>query len=149
MNSAIAVAVALFASALAACTPPTPGAATDVQSAEQPDDAIRAAATEALQADIGQPIGLNIETLRTEGDWAWVIATPMTPSGEAVDFSATKYGQAVADGVFDGGGTTYMLLQRRADGGWAVVEFVVGPTDVAWLEWPAKYGFPPSLFGSE
>jgi hypothetical protein len=39
-----------------------------------------------------------------------------------------------------------LALLRRQGGSWTVAEYVVGPTDVAWIEWAKKYKLPNDLF---
>lgn len=144
------VALALFA---AACSPPsqqetseaptTPGAATT----EAPDperDAMAAALATAATPAIGIPVSFTVTTKRVDGDWGWLIAQPWTPEGAAIDWSTTRYATQAQEGALDGGGTTYALLHRE-NGEWRVVDFAVGPTDVAYADWPQRYGAPPAL----
>lgn len=127
-----------------ACSPP---AATDgPMSAAQTQDVLIAALTPVIAGDLGQPVTFAVETARTEGEWGWVIATPKTQAGEPIDFSQTKYAEHAEAGVLDGEGLTYALLQRQ-NGEWSVKAFVVGPSDVAWIDWPQRYGAPPALMG--
>jgi hypothetical protein len=103
-------------------------------------DALRGA----VEKDLGQPVQFVVSTLRVQGHWGFVIATPQTKAGQPIDYAATHYAEAMADGVFDGG-TVFALL--RSDGSqWSVKAFVVGPTDVAYLAWPEQHGAPVTLF---
>lgn len=144
---AVFVAVAIVAGA---CSPApegktsTPAATTAV--ADSADAAIVATVNATLAADFEKEVSARIDTLRTEGDWAWVVALPQAPGGGAFDFSGTRYAEREAAGVLDGGGTTYMLLQRQ-EGVWIVRDFAVGPTDVAYADWPIQYGAPAALMG--
>ncbi len=97
-----------------------------------------------IEKDLGQPVQFVVSTLRVQGPWAFVIATPQTKAGQPIDYARTHYAQAIADGVFDGG-TAFALLKSDA-GTWSVKEFVIGPTDVAFLAWPDQHGAPASLF---
>lgn len=97
-----------------------------------------------VERDLGQPVQFVVSTLRTQDSWAFVIATPQTKTGKPIDFAATHYAQAIADGVFDG--DTLFALLKSANGNWSVTEFVIGPTDVAYLAWPAQHGAPARLF---
>jgi hypothetical protein len=149
---AMALAVAALA---AACSPPAQDG-TDVSSTENvevnaiacatSDDQCtpRAALTPVVGESIGHPVSLQVETFNTEGDWGWIIAQPWTPEGTQIDWSQTRYAERAAQGVLDGGGTTYALLKRE-NGRWRVVDFAVGPTDVAWADWPERHGAPASL----
>jgi hypothetical protein len=98
-----------------------------------------------VQRDLGdQPVQFMVDRLRLQGDWAFYSGRIQRPDGAAIDFSRTRYAGALREGVFDGPGMFALL--RRVDGGWRVVTFVIGPTDVAYLDWPAAYGAPDSLF---
>jgi len=98
-----------------------------------------------VQRDLGgQPVQFMVDRLRLQGDWAFYSGSIQRPDGGAIDFSRTRYAGALREGVFDGPGMFALL--RRVDGGWRVVTFVIGPTDVAYLDWPAAYGAPDSLF---
>lgn len=149
VRSGVAAFVAVI---LIACSPapseegklPAEAAPEAARQAEQSQ--IVSALTTVLAADLGMPISLRVDTVRTQGDWAWVVALPQTPDGGALDFSQTRYAEQAREGVLDGGGTTYALLESQP-GGWEVTAFVVGPTDVAYGEWPAQYGVSPELLG--
>lgn len=99
----------------------------------------------AVQRDLGgQPVQFMVDRLRVQGDWAFFAGAVQQPNGRPIDFSRTLYASALENGVFDGPGMFGLL--RRSGQGWQVVTFVVGPTDVAYLDWPAAYGAPMSLF---
>jgi hypothetical protein len=100
-----------------------------------------------VEKDLGQPVQFVVTTLRVQDGWAFVIATPQTKTGQPIDYAATRYAQAMADGVFDGG-TIFALLKSDSDKAdkWSVTEFVIGPTDVAYLAWPDQHGAPATLF---
>lgn len=148
-----AMSISVLALALAACSPPaqtptnadpsTPGSpTTDVST-----DPLAIAAAPAIGTEIGMPVALTPSVSRTEGDWGWIVAQPWTPEGAAIDWSQTRYAERAAQGVLDGQGTTYVLLKRE-NSAWRVVEFAVGPTDVAWEGWGREHGAPASLFAT-
>lgn len=111
-------------------------------------DALRKPLLDALRGsvekDLAQPVQFVVSTLRVQGDWAFVIATPQARNGKPIDYAATHYAQAIADGVFDGG--TLFALLKVDQGTWSVKEFVIGPTDVAYLARPDRQGAPATLF---
>jgi hypothetical protein len=113
-------------------------------------DALRKPLLDALrgpiQKDLGQSVQFVVSTLRVQDGWAFVVATPQTPDGKPIDYARTRYASAIADGVFDGG--TVFALLRLDRGTWSVTEFVIGPTDVAYLAWPEQHGVPATLFGA-
>ena len=137
--------------ALAACSPqapsePTPPAAPAAPSPEAESQELLDALTPVVAADIGQPVSFTIDTVRVQNEWAWLVVQPQAPGGGAIDWARTKYGEQSAEGVLDGGGTTYALLKRE-NGQWRVLEFVIGPTDVAYADWPERHDAPAGLMG--
>lgn len=96
-----------------------------------------------IAKDLGQPVKFVVYDMRVQADWAFVVAHPQTPGGAPIDFGKTRYAERLREGVLDGD-TLYALLQRRA-GTWTVVEFMIGPTDVGWMDWQATYRTPAGL----
>jgi hypothetical protein len=149
MRRMLFVLVTVFA---AACSPPAPQTEAPpsepgVPAAEAPNperDAMTAALAPRVEAEIGQPVSFTVNTMRVENDWGWIVAQPWTPDGTQIDWSQTRYAERAAQGVLDGGGTTYALLKRE-NGRWRVVDLAVGPTDVAWADWSERHGAPASL----
>ncbi len=142
--------------ALAACSEPQPPA-TGAQE-QTVSYAIACAVTDehcmarsALNGAIGralnQPVNMNLETFERSGDFAWVVAHPRLADGAAIDWTITPYAAQAREGALDGDGVTYALLIKRENDRWSVLEFAIGPTDVAWLDWPARHGAPPELMG--
>lgn len=143
---ALLIAVAALA---AACSPPaatTSGAPPAAPAPDATTQALLGALTPVVAEDIGQPVSLQTTNVNVRDEWAFVIAQPKQPDGSAIDWSTTSYAQRAADGVLDGDGTTYALLKNE-NGTWAVLEHVIGPTDVAWIDWAAKHGAPPDILG--
>lgn len=142
---------------LAACSPPpreqpkseTPTAGSETQIAEPTPEqrAMAEALAQRAAGDIGVPVKFTITSAQTEGDWAFIVAQPWSPEGAALDWSQTHYAQRARDGVLDGNGTTYALL-RKQNNAWAVIDFAVGPTDVAYADWAQRYGAPAGIFGA-
>lgn len=150
--------IAAFALFAAACTPPAQAPSDEApaanggqagQVAEAPDperDAMVAALSPAVNAEIGVPVAFQVTTKRVEGDWGWIVARPWTPEGASIDWSQTNLASRAENGVMDGQGTTYALLKREG-GAWRVVAYTIAPTDVAWTDWPQRYGAPASVMG--
>lgn len=141
------LAIVVFA-LLAACSPPgqqrsdTP--AGHAAPNDEQADALAAALTPALSEAIGRPVSLEVQTSTMDGTWGWIVAQPWTPEGAQIDWSQTRYAERAQEGLLDGNGLTYALLQQR-NGDWRVVEFAVGPTDAPWLDWAERHGAPASM----
>jgi hypothetical protein len=140
-----------LAALAAACSPPTqkadappgePGIPAEASNPEQ--NAMTSALAPRVEAEIGQPVSFTVTTMRVENDWGWLVAQPWTPDGAQIDWSQTRYAERAREGMLDGGGTTYALLKRE-NGQWRVVDFAVGPTDVAWADWAERHGAPASV----
>ncbi len=134
---------------LAACSPQAPTepapppapAAADAANAE-----MLAALTPLVSDAVGQPVSFTIDTVRVDNDWAWLVVQPQAADGSPLEWSQTSFASAHEHGAMDSNGTVYALLKREA-GQWRVVNHVIGPTDLAYIDWPARYGAPPELLG--
>lgn len=120
------------------------GAARNVPVGDPQRSALLDTIRPAIEGHIGQPVQFVVDTLRTQGDWAFYLGRIQQPNGRPIDFSRTPYAEALEEGVFDGP-TTYALLRRQGPA-WRLVDWVVGPTDVTYAGWSGEYGAPDSLF---
>ncbi len=102
-------------------------------------DALRSVVEDAT----GGPVLFVVETLRTDGHWAYIQGVPRRPAGEPVDWTRTPLAEAWRMGMMDDG---VMGLVARSEGGWRLVEYAIGPTDVPWVGWAEHYGLPFALF---
>ena len=142
-----AVAFALLAGCSPQTPPPAPLPEAKLAAASAADQtAILAALAPSIQRELDQSVGFKDADVKTEGDWAWVQALPTSPSGDPIDFSHTAYAERADGHALDGGGALVALLQREA-GAWVVRDFDIGSTDVAYMDWPRKYGAPADLMG--
>ncbi len=71
-----------------------------------------------------------------------LFTVPIRPRS-AIDYHGTSYQKAIDAGAFDDG--IVALLQKRG-GKWQVVEYVIGATDVPYVEWNRKYRAPSEIF---
>lgn len=97
-----------------------------------------------IARDLGQAVQFVVRALRVQGDWAFAHVVPQTTTGDAIDVTRTRHAERLRAGMLDGL-DVYALLQRTGSA-WRVRDFVVGPTDVAYLAWPDAHGAPPALF---
>ncbi|PWR23629.1 hypothetical protein [Zavarzinia compransoris] len=99
----------------------------------------------AIETALGQKVIFKVDRLRAQGSWAFAVVYPRTPAGAKIDFATTPLKEAAAEGLLDGD-TIFALLAFK-DGGWTMVEQVIGPTDVAYAGWPEAHGVPAELLG--
>lgn len=98
----------------------------------------------AIETDLGQPVRFVVRKLRKQNEWAFAHVSPQTTEGKPIDFGGTRYAEAIREGMFDGS-EVFALLENK-DGSWTMRDFVVGPTDAAYADWPNQYGAPYPLF---
>jgi hypothetical protein len=105
--------------------------------------ALMDAARGPIQRELGQPVIFVVSRLRSDGNWAYLAATPVQPDGTPLDWSRTPLADEwAADMMSD----LVLVVMRRGAEGWQTVEYVIGPTDVAWVNWRERYGWPRALF---
>ncbi|WP_072397063.1 hypothetical protein [Hyphomicrobium sp. CS1GBMeth3] len=134
------VAAPLGPSALSAGTPAieSPAKGTDLR--KQLLDAARAV----FERELGAPVEFVVTTLNVIDGWGNV--KPQRPGGAPIDWRRTKFADAFKDGIFEAE-ISLFLLQKTTDG-WQLVEYAIGPTDVAWLPWREQRTLPYELFGA-
>ncbi len=96
-----------------------------------------------IVAELGQPVIFKVDLLRVREGWAFLKAQPRRPDGGAIDYRKTKFREAVAEGMFDGG---VQALLKRAGTRWESVDWALGATDVPYGDWWKKYGAPRAIF---
>lgn len=110
-------------------------------------EADRAAILDIARRPVEQHLGITVKfkvrTLRRDGDWAFLIAEMQGDGGWPISYAGTPLASAAAEGMVS---KDYVALLRRIGGHWRVVDYAIGPTDVAWAEWPAKHKAPRALF---
>jgi hypothetical protein len=107
----------------------------------------RKAITDALRVPVEkklkQSVVFNIDHLKVQDDWAFMLGAPRKPNGGELDYSKTSYAKAVALGMFDDG---ISALLHKVRGRWRVVRYVIGATDVPYIEWDKQYRAPSGIF---
>ena len=107
----------------------------------------RKAITDALRVPVEkklkQSVVFNIDHFKVQDDWAFMLGAPRKPNGGKLDYSKTSYAKAVALGMFDDG---ISALLRKVRGRWTVVKYVIGATDVVYVEWDKQYRAPSGIF---
>jgi len=132
----VALAMTLAFTLLAAPASATPSGCHDAQGQDRKAilDALRAPVAAVLNA----PVEFKVERIRICGDWVFALATPQEPGG----------GEMLWAGTPCDGDTSHLAggLMRRNGAGWALVEYALCPSDVAWADWPERYHVPQFLF---
>jgi hypothetical protein len=85
----------------------------------------------------------KIDHLGVQGDWAFLRGVPRQRGGGAMSYRGTVYQEAIDAGAFDDG---IVALLRKRRGKWQVVKYVIGATDVPYVEWDKEYRAPSAIF---
>jgi hypothetical protein len=96
-----------------------------------------------VEKDLGQGIVFQVKTLRVTPEWAFVYGTPKRPDGRPVDYSKSIYAEDAKGDAFSGQAA---VLLARDGGGWRLVTYSVGFTDVVWDSWDEEFGAPAWLW---
>lgn len=145
---ALLVAVAALA---AACSPPaatteTPPASPAAPAPDVTTQPILTALTPVVAAEVGKPVSLQANTVNARDEWAYVDAQVRNADGSDIDWTTTNLASRYENGAMDTGGGVHALLKYE-NGAWVVLEHVIAPTDVAWIEWAGRHGVPPDILG--
>lgn len=96
-----------------------------------------------VEKQLKQSVIFKVDHLKVQVGWAFFIGKPQQPDGSAVDYSNTVYDEAVEAGAFDDG---IVALLQSSGGKWRVKQFVIGATDVPYVDWDKKYRAPKGVF---
>lgn len=102
------------------------------------------AARPTFEREIGGPIEFVVTALNAYDGWAFGNVRVQRPGGQPIDWRKTKFAEDDAEGMFDPAG--HLFLMRSERGVWTMVEYAIGPTDVAWIDWSERYGLPTEFF---
>ncbi len=96
-----------------------------------------------VEKQLKQPVIFKVDQLSVQKGFAFVRAYPQKPDGSALDYSGTVYQEAIDAGAFDEG---VIGLLKTVNGKWRVLQYVLGATDVPWVDWDKKYKAPKGIF---
>lgn len=97
------------------------------------------------EREVGKPVVFVVRLLRVKDGWAFVHAEPQRKGGKPIDFrKIPDYKELIDQGIFDGPALTALLHQEK--GVWKTKAFIIGPTDVAWADWPERFHAPAAIF---
>jgi hypothetical protein len=93
-----------------------------------------------------QKLKFQVHRLRTDGEWAFLDGVALSPkTGKPIDLAKTPF-KKDRDAM---DGPTVLALLRKKVGRWKLVPnaLAIGPTDVAWSDWDARFGVPRAVLG--
>lgn len=115
-----------FLLTLAMITSVLMGACSSEKAESGPGDRneVVATALARVEADLGKPVKLDVKMFKSADDWALI-------DGQLQDTGGANP-------------TPYEGLLRKTGPKWNILESAIGPTDVQWVSWKAKYPDAPA-----
>jgi hypothetical protein len=105
--------------------------------------AILNAVREPVQNELGMEVQFKVNELRTDGEWAFLNAVPLTKDYKRIDYVHTKYAKEVREGLFDD--WLCALVRKQPDQSWTVIALSIGATDVPFVDWPRRFDVPRTV----
>ncbi len=96
-----------------------------------------------VRLELKRDVIFKINRLKVQGEWAFLAGVPLKPNGTQMDYRGTVHEEAIREGAFDGG---IFALMRKTEGQWTTVRYVIGATDVPYVDWPLETGAPAVIF---
>ena len=97
-----------------------------------------------VERDLNQPVIFRVSRLMVQNGWAFMIVYPRQPGGGPIDFSRTRFARDYEAGMFS---DLVIVLLRKNEKRWRVIDYALGPTDVAYEDWSRRYRAPRAIFG--
>jgi hypothetical protein len=96
-----------------------------------------------VEKKLKQSVIFKIDHLKVQDGWAFLLGSPQKANGGDIDYRGTVYQEAVDAGAFDNG---VVALLKNVNGKWKVIQYVIGATDVPYVEWDKTYKAPRAIF---
>jgi hypothetical protein len=97
-----------------------------------------------VEHDLDQQVIFKVSRLKIQNGWAFAIVHPRQPDGREIDWSRTRFAQDYEAGMFS---DLACVLLRKQGKGWRIVDYALGPSDVAYEDWSRRHGAPRAIFG--
>ena len=134
--------VSFFAVLILSCTAFSQSSYTPEKGSKE-RTAIVSALRVPVEKELRQKIQFSIQTIKVQGNWAFINGEPQSAKGGNPDYSITKYADVIEEGAFD---NNFQALLKKSGGKWKVVEFAIGCTDVCWMGWDKIHKAPKAVF---
>lgn len=96
-----------------------------------------------VEGKLHRPVIFQVTSLRVQNGWAFLNGVPIQPNGKPMDYRGTPYWKA-AHATDDWGGGIQALL-HKTHSKWRVVTYIIGASDVAWVDWDKRYHAPRAI----
>lgn len=96
-----------------------------------------------VEKELKQRVQFTITHFKVTDTWAFLNGEPLNLKSAKPDYAGTPYQKAIDAGAFD---NNYQALLKKTAGKWKVVTYMIGCTDVCWLDWEKKHKAPTVIF---
>lgn len=96
-----------------------------------------------VEKELKQRVQFTIKNFKMTETWAFINGEPLNLKSVKPDYAATPYQKAINAGAFE---NNYQALLKKTAGKWKVVTYLIGCTDVCWLDWDKKHKAPTVVF---
>jgi hypothetical protein len=134
--------IAIFA--LCAIAAPGQSRPVDVQRGSPERKAILDALRPTVEKDLKQKVQFVVHSLKMQKGFAFAQLEPQKPGGAPIDYSRTRYAEAIKAGAFD---NFINALLRKEKKRWRLLRYSLGATDVPYVNWDREFKAPRALFG--
>ena len=107
------------------------------------DDALQSLLNEKASEEIGRPIRVLINQRRQLAPWMFLVGTVREQNGDPVKYQTTRFATEWKEGMLD---EVVMALTQQSNGGWEILAFSFGATDVPFFDWSDQFEIPLILF---
>jgi hypothetical protein len=96
-----------------------------------------------VEKELEQKVVFSAAYFNVQGNWAYLSGEPQNSTGGQPDYSKTGYKEAIDAQMFD---NNFFALLKKTGGKWKVVTYLIGCTDVCYLDWWKTYKAPKAIF---
>ncbi|HEY0428829.1 MAG TPA: hypothetical protein VGC76_13695 [Pyrinomonadaceae bacterium] len=96
-----------------------------------------------VEKELKQKVQFSVDNFNVQSNWAFVGGAPQNMSGGAPNFKGTDYQKRIDVDAFD---NNIFALLKKTGGRWKVVTYMIGCTDVCYLNWTKDYKAPKKIF---
>jgi hypothetical protein len=104
---------------------------------------ILAALRAPVSKDLKQPVSFLATNFKAQGNWAFVGGQARNAKGGKPNWKITEYQKRIDVDAFE---DNLFALLKKSGGKWRVVTYMIGCTDVCYLNWDKEYKAPGAIF---
>lgn len=97
-----------------------------------------------VEAKLHKAVIFKVDALRVLNGWAFLDGIPLKPNGKPMDYRGTPYAEAAS--YRESWGGSIQALLHKTHGKWHTVTYVIGASDVQYVDWDKRYHAPRAIF---